>query len=178
LKDKKSVVLVLDSSIFINNIEILQLNYPLFTINELGQELISERAKLLFDVALINGRLNLIEPSLKSQKYIEKISRKTGDFYNLSKIDRKILALAWYIKNNLNFDPIVLTEDYSMQNILSKINIKYTSFVELGIKSLIHWEFYCPECRTIIKSPNKDFKCPNCGTKIKKRPKTIRRIKK
>jgi len=178
LKNGIQVVLILDSSIFINNINILQLDYPLFTVNDISDELLSENAKLIFDIAVMNNKLILKEPRPESLQYIEKISEKTGDLIKLSKIDKQIIALAWEIKNDDQFTPIVLTEDYSIQNVLTEMNIEFNSVIEVGIKDQIYWIYYCQQCNQIIEKPSKDFKCPNCGSNIKRKPNKIAKIKK
>ena len=171
----KKIALILDSSTFINHLNILQLDYPLFTINEINQELLTQKAKLFFDIAIMNEKLILRNPSKKSIDYIKEVSQKTGDVYNLSEIDRKILALTWQINKENEYNPIVLTEDYAIQNVLSELDLKYKSIVEIGIRDIIHWEFYCPECNKIILKPTKNLICSSCGMRLKKKPKQIKK---
>ncbi|MHA1232569.1 MAG: NOB1 family endonuclease [Candidatus Helarchaeota archaeon] len=176
MSNKNTIVLVLDSSAFIYNLKILQLDFTLYTISDINQELLSENAKLLFDIAIINKKLILRDPSQSSLNFIKQTSKKTGDYVNLSLIDLKIIALAWELKTKEKLEPVVFTEDYSIQNVLAKLNLKYSSFVEKGIKKQIHWIYYCPECGKYIKSPSKNLICQKCGSKLKKRPKRIKKF--
>lgn len=172
-----SAVLILDSSAFINLKELLQLDYTFYSVYGIESELKSSDAKLIYDLALLNDRLNLVTPSQKSVKYIEKISRKTGDFQELSDIDILIIALSWEIKSENQYIPIVLTEDYSIQNVLTILEIKFKSIIEKGISNLIIWENYCPHCGKIYDIDPNLKRCLICDIKLKKRPKEIKEIK-
>jgi rRNA maturation endonuclease Nob1 len=172
-----STVLILDSSAFINLKELLQLDYSFYSVYGLESELKSSDAKLIYDLALLNDRLKLITPSEKSVKYIEEISKKTGDFQELSEIDILIIALSWEIKNEKRYIPVVLTEDYSIQNVLTILKIKFKSIIEKGISNLIIWENFCPHCGKVYNTDPTLKKCPICEIKLKKRPKEIKEIK-
>ena len=57
------------------------------------------------------------------QKIVE-ISKKIGDIKNLSIVDMKVLALALELKN-IGSTPLIITDDYSIQNVANKIDIKF-----------------------------------------------------
>ncbi len=108
--------------------------------------------------------MELIEPPKEVVEMVKKVAIKTGDYANLSEVDIEIIALAFYL------NAILLTDDYSMQNVAKEMGIKFKSIVEEGIKEKIYWKFRCKFC-------GKDFdkyyeECPICGGKLKRIRKT------
>ena len=104
-------------------------------------------------------------PSKKSIDEINIVSAKSGDANRLSTADIEILALALDINKNEDAEASILTDDYSIQNVASTLNIKYQSFSQKGIKKKFKWQYRCPGCK-------KQFKetvtiCPICGTETR-----------
>jgi UPF0271 protein len=114
---------------------------------------------------LLEKGLIIYEPTKKSIKNIINISSKTGDFNRLSKTDIDILALAMdlnYEKKNI---VIILTDDYSIQNVSNYLEIKFLNISQSGITKRFKWSFKCRGCG---KRFNKEIKiCPICGSSIK-----------
>jgi len=74
-------------------------------------------------------------------------------------------ALALDINKDEDAKAIILTDDYSIQNVASTLNIKYQSFSQKGITKKFKWQYRCPGCK-------KQFKetvtiCPICGTETR-----------
>ncbi len=114
---------------------------------------------------LIEKGLSIIAPSKESIDIIQKTAEETGDFNRLSTADIEILALALDINKDEDAKAIILTDDYSIQNVASTLNIKYQSFSQKGIKKKFKWQYRCPGCK-------KQFKeivtiCPICGTETR-----------
>ena len=107
-------------------------------------------------------RLKMASPS---QKYIEKVksaAERSGDLLKLSSTDIDILSLS------LEYNAIVLTDDYSMQNVAKGLNIRYEGVVQQGIEREIRWKYRCKGCGKIFQSlPEKNI-CPICGSKIRR----------
>jgi len=100
-----------------------------------------------------------------SVEFIKKTAIKTGDEGRLSTADIDILALAYdFEKDNKN--PVILTDDYSIQNVAEFLNLKFENLNQLKITKKFKWMGRCPGCGRIYKE-NLKF-CSICGTEIKK----------
>lgn len=104
--------------------------------------------------------LRIISPPEKSVEIVKKTAEKTGDIAKLSDTDLEVLALAHHLK------AILLTDDYSMQNVAEELKIDYMSVVEEGIKKKIEWIYVCSSCGKIYEKYIKE--CIVCGGRIKR----------
>ena len=114
---------------------------------------------------LLEKGLSITTPSKESIDLIQKTAEETGDFNRLSTADIEILALALDINKDKDAEASILTDDYSIQNVASTLNIKYQSFSQKGIIKKFKWQYRCPGCK-------KQFKetvtiCPICGTETR-----------
>ena len=114
---------------------------------------------------MLEKGLTVETPSTKSINKIQQKSKETGDLGRLSKTDIEILALALDIKEKKQ-EPIILTDDYSIQNIADTLNIKYESISQHGIKKRFKWNYRCRGCGK--KYTNETKICPICGASTKK----------
>ena len=113
---------------------------------------------------LLSKGLEVLTPSKESLDTIIKKSKETGDKTRLSNTDVEILALALDIKNN-NDNVIILTDDYSIQNLAEALKIEYQSINQKVITKSFKWDFRCPGCNRRFKQSIKI--CPICGTETK-----------
>jgi len=100
---------------------------------------------------------------------VEEKSKLTGDFNALSKTDILLVALALELIKTTNNEIIIYTNDYSMENLCSELNLKFKPLFKNGIKSKIYFEVYCPYCKTTYKSEDLYKNCERCGLKLKRR---------
>ena len=63
----------------------------------------------------------------------------------LSETDTSVLALALDLLEE-GKNPIVVSDDYAVQNVAEGINIAYQSLATLGIRQKFEWTYYCPAC--------------------------------
>ena len=112
------------------------------------------------NVLLETKRLEVIRPE---EKYVEKVLQKaenTGDFQNLSKGDISIIALC------LQLDGELVTDDFSVSNIVKHLNLNVTPVMTKGITYVVNWIYFCPGCqKTFLKMS----KCPLCGNILNRR---------
>jgi len=109
--------------------------------------------------------LKIQSASQESIIKIKEIAEKTGDIDRLSPADVEIIALALDINKNENQESMILTDDYSIQNVANNLNIKFHSVSQRGITKRFKWHYYCPGCGKQFKESIKI--CHICGTKIK-----------
>ncbi len=128
------------------------LNGEIYLPPEVLEEIKSTPAKL----KLSSIDYSIKKPSIQYVKKIKETSTKLGAI--LSKADIAALALA------LELNAVLLTNDFTMQNIAKFLGIKYTG--NKTIKKIIRWVFICPICGKEYHSPGE---CERCGVKLERR---------
>ena len=136
------------------------------TIPEVIEEIKDENSN--FYLSLLNLRVEDVE-----NRYIEKViegAKKTGDIHRLSKTDVKLIAKALELseKDGKN-DVIILTDDYSIQNLAMYFGIRFENVVQKTISKAFKWVKVCKGCGRRIE----DDVCPVCGSET-----ILRRVKK
>jgi len=168
----KNKVIVLDTCVFIMDYDPLTVNQEQYTvpqvINELNQNSVG-RLRLL--IAVQQGRVKVKMPTKKFIDMIEDYSIKIGDSLLLSDVDKNVLALAKELMEE-GHNTILLSDDYSIQNVADSVGLKYFSLSTLGIRHRYNWELYCPACHKVYPQTHKMSSCEVCGTKLKRRIKT------
>ena len=122
--------------------------------------------------ALINGFyikdcLNIMTSSTVSEiKDINtEILLSSGDLTRLSDTDKDIVALS--LKHKYAGDEVItVTDDYSIQNVLKLLNIKYKTVFTKGIKDTISWKKICKGCRKEFSADTSFEECDICGSPI------------
>ncbi len=126
------------------------------------------KSKLLLESALKDGNITIMEPDAVDIKNVEDIIMKSGDVLRLSDADKNLVALAFKLKRE-NKDPTVVTDDYSMQNVLKIVQIPYRSVLTEGIQDVYGWMKICKGCKKIYPPGYAYDECEICGTRIIKR---------
>lgn len=114
---------------------------------------------------LLEKGLSIYEPSKESIKYIKNISKKTGDNTRLSNTDIDILALAFELNIKSEDEIIILSDDYSIQNLSNYLKIKYLNISQSGITKRFKWSYKCTGCGKKFKKNIKT--CYICGSSLK-----------
>ena len=114
---------------------------------------------------LLENELAVLDPKKSSIENIVKKSIETGDYNRLSKTDIDIIALAIDLIKKLDNDVIILTDDYSIQNLSNYLEINYCNISQKPITKRFKWIYKCMGCG---KKFSKNIKvCPICGSSIK-----------
>lgn len=163
--------IVLDTSAFIAGFDPLALLERQYTVPEVRRELVEGSMPWIrLNAAFENGKLLVRKPQEAFSIEIINASRKVGDMRYLSEADIQVLALALELKGR-GLNPLIVTDDYSIQNVANKINVEFTPLLTFGIKFRFKWTLYCPACYRKYP-PDYKFKiCKVCGTTIKRKPK-------
>ena len=106
--------------------------------------------------------LSILSPNKDTLEEVKRVSNRTGDQYKLSDTDIEIIALAEDLKKDENIEVIILTDDYSIQNLSNELNIKFESINQSGITKRFKWVSRCRGCGKKFKDNVKI--CPICGT--------------
>lgn len=126
-------------------------------------------------IALKNGKIDLRRPSKQYIKTVKERASEIGDAYLLSDTDIDLLAIALELKTQ-GYNPKIVTDDYSIQNVASRLNIIFVSVTTSGITLVFKWRRYCPGCYKKYSSKHKLNFCSICGTKLKRKPEKTKPI--
>ena len=172
----KRRVIVLDTSAFIAGFDPLAVPEKQYTVPEVNKELIAGSMPWMrFNAAIENRKLMIRNPKSSVLQEILEASRKVGDMRYLSEADLQVLALALELKGR-GLSPLIITDDYSIQNVANKIDVEFTSLLTFGIKFRFKWILYCPACFRKYPSDYKFKICEVCGTALKRKPKKKTRL--
>jgi UPF0271 protein len=128
-----------------------------------------------FNAATENRKLTVRSPKSSFFQDIQEASMKVGDMRYLSEADLQVLALALELKGR-GLSPVIVTDDYSIQNVANKIGVEFTSLLTFGIKFRFKWILYCPACYRKYPPDYKFKVCEICGTELKRKPKKKTRL--
>ncbi|HDQ06035.1 MAG TPA: hypothetical protein ENN36_04855 [Candidatus Bathyarchaeota archaeon] len=168
--------IVLDTSAFIAGFDPLAVPEKQYTVPEVKKELIAGSMPWVrFNAAIENGKLTVRSPKSSFFQDVQEASRKVGDMRYLSEADLQVLALALELKGG-GLSPVIVTDDYSIQNVANKIDVEFTSLMTFGIKFRFKWILYCPACYRKYPSDYKFKVCEVCGTELKRKPKKKTRL--
>jgi len=122
-----------------------------------------------FNAAVENRKLRVKAPRIPLLKRVKEASKRVGDVRYLSEADMQVLALALELKSK-GFEPLIVTDDYSIQNVANQIGVNFTSLMTYGIRFRFDWILYCPACHRKYPSDYKFKSCEVCGTEVKRKP--------
>jgi UPF0271 protein len=149
---------------------------PLFTTPEVLNELHSGKIDSSSQVPLINETsIRVLTPNEASMRRVNEVADGAGEV-SLSETDRSLIALSLELKDN-GYKPILVTDDYALQNSAEIMGLSFQPYVERGIIHRYKWKLVCPGCFREYKFSNRIETCPVCGTKLKKRISASKRVK-
>jgi UPF0271 protein len=162
--------LLLDTSAFITGYEAADVNMEHYSVPAVREELREgEFSKLRFDNAVRVGNLKVVHPDLMYVAEIGKVATEMGEGGVLSEADTHLLALGLQLIAE-GFEAIIVSDDYSIQNIADRLGMRFKSLATSGIKRRFEWTIYCPGCRRTFGTPQLEDVCPICGTRLRRRP--------
>ena len=109
--------------------------------------------------------LTIQAPSKEAINSVKQTAKETGDDRRLSIADIEIVALALDINKKPDYEATILSDDYSIQNVASTLNIKFQGFLQKEITKKFKWVSRCPGCGKQFNETKKI--CPICGTATK-----------
>jgi UPF0271 protein len=169
-------VIVLDTSAFIAGFDSLAVPEKQYTVPDVSKELIAGTMPWIrFNAAIENRKLTVKNPKSSVFQEIQEAAKKVGDIRFLSEADMQVLALALELKE-MGLNPLIVTDDYSIQNVATKIGAEFTSLMTFGIKFRFKWILYCPACYRKYPLDYNSKDCEVCGTELKRKPKKKTRL--
>lgn len=157
---------VLDASAFINGFE-PKSDFNV-TVSEITEEVKDLKSRLILNQAIDEGKIIIQEAQKEFLDKLDEIIAKSGDDLRLSDPDKKLLAVALALLDE-GKEIKVLTDDYSMQNVLKILDIPYESIITGGIKGVYNWKKTCEGCKKEYPADYPFDDCEICGSKVFKR---------
>ncbi len=174
----KSPILIFDTNIFLTGIDFNLIDGFIYTtpciIEEIKVKKYSKQNQNILNkiyAALDNKKLTVRSPKRLYMKDVIKKSKLTGDFKALSNVDKELIALALELIETHKTTVQICSNDYSIENVCSELDIPFFSLFKDGIKSKIMWEIYCPHCKSSHDAEDLLKTCEICGSRLKRRPK-------
>ena len=161
----KSKTYILDTSAILSGKFLNLDDAELFTTNSVSKEINPGGRDYQNFQFLKEKVLTILSPSKKSVTYVKDKSADTGDIDRLSDTDLDILSLAYQLKND-NKDPIILTDDFSIQNVAEFLKLRYKGINQKIITKKLIWTYRCRGCGKKFEDNIKI--CPICGANTKK----------
>ncbi|MBN2599462.1 MAG: NOB1 family endonuclease [Candidatus Thermoplasmatota archaeon] len=118
----------------------------------------------MFEILKETG-LTVQAPSKEAIRSVLTTAQETGDDRRLSNADIEIVALALDINKKQGHEAIILSDDYSIQNVASTLGLQFQGFLQKEITKKFKWVSRCPGCGKQFSEIKKI--CPICGTTTK-----------
>ena len=162
--------MVLDTSAFLAGFDSFSVNEEQVTAPKVEEEIRTNSMTFLrFKTAVESGRLKIQTPKEEFLRKVKTSATTVGDSFLLSETDMQVLALGLELKAE-GFNPQIVTDDYSIQNVATQIGIGFDSLATIGIRRLLTWIRYCPACHKQYSADHGSKECGICGTELKRKP--------
>jgi UPF0271 protein len=103
--------------------------------------------------------LKVQAPSLMNMDKVTVGAQESGDINRMSRADMEIVALAFEI------DAVIISDDYSIQNLAKKMNVEYRPFGKNAIREEFQWTYRCKGCGKFYEKEQRPD-CPICGSEV------------
>ena len=155
---------ILDSAAILNN---FSFHFDFETHYLMTPEIVVEmkdlRSRMLIEQGFKDKLLGIVPASEKSSAQVRERAKELGLLKRLSLADISAIALAMDLKGK---GYLVLTDDYTVQNLLEEFRLPYCGVLMEGIRSKIKYEKECSNCAKKFGIDTKRKKCDVCGEQI------------
>jgi UPF0271 protein len=148
---------VLDAPAFIYGVSVAGITY---TVPQVTRELTSSHAAVVLQEFLKAG-LKIEDPLKEAVAMVTEKAKLSGDHLRLSQADIDVLAKA------LEVNGIVITDDYSIQNVAALLGIETQQILQSRIKRVMKWRRRCVGCGRLCET---EEICPICGSEVRIKP--------
>ena len=104
--------------------------------------------------------MDILAPGKESLAAAREAAEATGDLHELSSTDLDVIALC------LDLGGILVTDDYAMQNVASRLGLEFMGADLKSIDRDIRWQYRCTGCGKTFQQHVEI--CPVCGHQTKR----------
>jgi UPF0271 protein len=164
--------IVIDTSALIAGFDPFSINEEQYTAPKVRHEIRGYTMSWVrFKIAIDSGKVKVKTPMKAFVEKARAFASAVGNSFFLSETDLEVLALALELKTH-GYSPLIATDDYSIQNVASEMNMEFASLSTFGIRRRLQWIRYCPACHKKYPANYKSVTCEVCGTRVKRKPLT------
>lgn len=175
MTSSRPLILVVDTSALMAQVQYAAPDVELATtpllLDEMREHGLEETVQTLVDTR----KMRVLAPTQASLKAVAEAAKGLGDLKYLSEPDQQLLALAVDLSQQ-GYYAVVLTDDYSIQNVAQQLSLGIRGVGQAGIRNVIEWETYCSACHRRFPPGAKGDICPVCGTPLKRRARRKQRV--
>ncbi len=128
------------------------------TVPEVVEEIVDEDSRFYLSIKMESHELKVENSREEFVSEVREAAKKTGDIHRLSSTDLSVLAKALELKRG-GKRAVIVTDDYSIQNMASVLDIDVEAVIQKGISRVFKWVKVCRGCGRRIESDV----CPVCG---------------
>ncbi|MDY7081654.1 MAG: NOB1 family endonuclease [Halobacteria archaeon] len=141
---------VLDSCAFISGFEV---QGQTATVPSVRDEL-EDSSQYRYD-AMEGSGMRIQIPAEDTRETVRRAARDSGDLDELSETDLYLIAAT------LELDGTLVTDDYAMQNVASRLDVDVEIIAQDEIEEERDWKFQCQGCGRVFDEKKR---CPVCGS--------------
>ncbi len=153
------MIFVLDTSFFLYGMDPSSMDGEVIITPEVEKEVEKGFPARKLRYFTDSGILKILSPEKKSLEKVRETAEKTGDIGKLSETDISVIAMA--VEKNA----VLLSDDYSVQNVARVLGIECRALREDGIKEIWKWTYRCTGCGRRFGEHHEV--CPVCGSALK-----------
>lgn len=140
--------------------------FKAYTTRSAVEEVIDEENRSALEDAIESGLIEVLEPSQEFYRRALEEARRVGEVSKLSRTDLEVASLALMLRDRGRV--IVITDDYSLQNLLLHLGVSFKPLRTMGIRDMRRYIEYCPTCGYVPAQPGEKT-CPLCGSPLARR---------
>jgi endoribonuclease Nob1 len=160
--EKHSTIYIIDTSAVLSGKPFPVDEEECWTVEEIANEFSEGGLSFRTFIYLREKGLSIHQPSIQAKKKVSIIIEKMGETSRLSSADKAVLALAVDVQEKKKIKAVILTDDYSIQNIASVLHIPFQSISQHGITKTFKWIRRCSGCGRTLSS--NESVCSICGS--------------
>jgi UPF0271 protein len=168
VSNQSQLLFVIDTSAIYHKDQFTAENIQLATPSLIEKEMDRKGLKASVDLLKATNKLRIIDPSPDALQRVKETAAQLGDLQYLSTPDIHLLALALDLTAP-KLHVIIISDDYSIQNVAQRLSLEFKSASTSGIREVIKWETYCGACGHKEPERTQETICPVCGTTLKRR---------
>lgn len=160
---------LLDASALIQGYQAVDPELDHYTVPEVLGEVRDDFQRARIESAMQTGSLKVVTPNGSYADRVEEAVEEMGEVGALSEADIQLLSLGLQMKVE-GRQPIIVSDDYSVQNMADRLGIPYRGLATPGIRKRLKWVVYCPGCGRRFRDARPGEPCPVCDTRLKRKP--------